>query len=248
MACHGAGRGCRPYLLPQHEPERRGIRGEGSVPRRGCCRHRVRNRDGRNQQYALCAAGTGSRVVSIRDTYGGTNRLFTEFLPRWGVDVVLCDTTDHDAIEAEVGRGCDVLYLETPTNPTLKVVDIARLAAAGRAVGATVVVDNTFATPINQRPLNLGAHLVLHSATKFMGGHSDAMGGVVAGDRELVRRDIPVQGNQWRESRRQLGVPAGARPANAGAAGGAAECERAGGSGVPGFTPRGGRRFLPGSP
>jgi cystathionine gamma-synthase len=128
------------------------------------------------------------RVVSIRDTYGGTNRLFTEFLPRWGVDVSLCDTTDHDAIEAEVARGCDVLYLETPTNPTLKVVDIARLAAAGRAVGATVVVDNTFATPINQRPLTLGAHLVVHSATKFMGGHSDALGGVVAGDRDLVRR------------------------------------------------------------
>jgi len=139
-----------------------------------------------NTLFTLLAPGR--RVVSIRDTYGGTNRLFTEFLPRWGVDVVLCDTTDHDAIEAEVARGCDVLYLETPTNPTLKVVDIARLAAAGRAVGATVVVDNTFATPINQRPLNLGAHLALHSATKFMGGHSDAMGGVVAGDRELVRR------------------------------------------------------------
>lgn len=139
-----------------------------------------------NTLFTLLAPGT--RVVSIRDTYGGTNRLFTEFLPRWGVDVTLCDTTDHDAIEAEVGRGCDVLYLETPTNPTLKVVDIARLAAAARAVGATVVVDNTFATPINQRPLTLGAHLVVHSATKFMGGHSDAMGGVVAGDRERVRR------------------------------------------------------------
>lgn len=139
-----------------------------------------------NTLFTLLAPGR--RVVSIRDTYGGTNRLFTEFLPRWGVDVTLCDTTDHDAIEAEVGRGCDVLYLETPTNPTLKVVDIARLAAAGRAVGATVVVDNTFATPINQRPLTLGAHLVVHSATKFMGGHSDAMGGVVAGDRDLVRR------------------------------------------------------------
>lgn len=139
-----------------------------------------------NTLFALLAPG--SRMVSIRDTYGGTNRLFTEFLPRWGVDVVLCDTTDHDAIETEVGRGCDVLYLETPTNPTLKVVDIARLATTGRAAGATVVVDNTFATPINQRPLNLGAHLVVHSATKFMGGHSDAMGGVVAGDRERVRR------------------------------------------------------------
>jgi cystathionine gamma-synthase len=138
-----------------------------------------------NTLFTLLAPGR--RVVSIRDTYGGTYRLFTEFLPRWGVDVTLCDTTDHEAIEAEVARGCDVLYLETPTNPTLKVVDITRLSAAARSAGATVVVDNTFATPINQRPLALGAHLVVHSATKFMGGHSDAMGGVVAGDAALVR-------------------------------------------------------------
>ena len=74
----------------------------------------------------------GDRVVSVKDTYGGTNKLFTEFLPRFQVEVALCDTTDHDAIEAAIARGCRVLYLETPTNPTLKVVDIARLAAAGQ--------------------------------------------------------------------------------------------------------------------
>lgn len=127
------------------------------------------------------------RVVSIRDTYGGTNKLFVEFLPRFGIDVVLCDTEDHAAIEAEVAKGCQVLYLESPTNPTLKVLDIARLVKAAHAVGAKVVVDNTFATPINQQPLALGADLVLHSATKFLGGHSDAMGGIVCGPAELVR-------------------------------------------------------------
>jgi cystathionine gamma-synthase len=130
----------------------------------------------------------GGRVVSIRDTYGGTNRIFAEFLPRFGVDIALCDTGDAGAIEREIARGCDVLYLESPTNPTLKVLDIARLSARARAVGATVVVDNTFATPINQRPLELGADLVVHSATKFLGGHSDAMGGVVLGAAETVRR------------------------------------------------------------
>ena len=138
-----------------------------------------------NVFFALLAPGR--RVVSIRDTYGGTSRILTEFLPRWGVDVELCDTADHEAIEAAVGRGCDLLYLESPTNPTLKVLDIARLAAAGRAAGAVVVVDNTFATPVNQHPLALGADLVLHSATKFLGGHSDAMGGVVCGRADLVR-------------------------------------------------------------
>ena len=128
----------------------------------------------------------GDRVVSVKDTYGGTNKIFTEFLPRFRVDVALCDTTDHEAIEAEIGRGCRVLYLESPTNPTVKVMDLARLAAAGHAVGATVIVDNTFATPINQNPLALGADLVLHSATKFLGGHADALGGVICGARDLV--------------------------------------------------------------
>jgi cystathionine gamma-synthase len=130
----------------------------------------------------------GDRVVSLKDTYGGTSKIFLEFLPRFQVDVTLCDTTDHEAIEAAVAEGCQVLYLESPTNPTLKVIDLARLAKAGRQAGAIVVVDNTFATPINQNPLELGAHLVVHSATKFLGGHADALGGVVCGPRELVER------------------------------------------------------------
>lgn len=130
----------------------------------------------------------GDRVVSVKDSYGGTNRIFLDFLPRFGIGVELCDTTDHEQIEAAVARGCSVLYLETPTNPTLKVVDIARLAAAGHAVGATVVVDNTFATPINQSPLALGADIVLHSATKYLGGHADVLGGVVCGPADLVQK------------------------------------------------------------
>lgn len=137
-----------------------------------------------NALFALLAPGM--RVVSVKDTYGGTNQLFTHFLPRENVSVTLCDTMDHEAIEAEVARGCDVLYLETPTNPTIRILDLERLARAGRAVGAVVMVDNTFATPINQNPLALGADLVLHSATKFLGGHADALGGVAVGGRELI--------------------------------------------------------------
>ena len=128
----------------------------------------------------------GDRVVSVKDTYGGTNVLFTEFLPKIGVSVTLCDTTDNDQIEAEIGKGCQIVYLESPTNPTTKVVDIARLSAAGHDAQAMVVVDNTFATPINQQPLALGADLVLHSATKFLGGHADALGGVVCGEQSLI--------------------------------------------------------------
>ena len=130
----------------------------------------------------------GDRVVSLKDTYGGTSVIFLEFMPRFQIDVALCDTTDHEAIEAEVAKGCDVLYLESPTNPTVKVVDLARLAQAGHEAGATVIVDSTFATPINQNPLELGADLVLHSATKFLGGHADALGGVICGSKELIER------------------------------------------------------------
>ncbi len=134
--------------------------------------------------FALLAPG--DRVVSIKDTYGGTNKIFLEFLPKFNIAVALCDTSDFAEIEAEIAKGCKVVYLETPTNPTLKVVDIERLSRAAHKQGAVVVVDNTFATPINQHPLELGADLVVHSATKFLGGHADALGGILCGGQELV--------------------------------------------------------------
>jgi len=130
----------------------------------------------------------GDRVVSIKDSYGGTNKLFTEFLPPFGIDARLCDTSDFAQIEAEIVRGCKLLYLESPTNPTVKIVDIARLAKTAHSVGALVAVDNTFATPINQNPLQLGADLVLHSATKYLGGHADALGGGACGDHSLIKQ------------------------------------------------------------
>jgi cystathionine gamma-synthase len=139
-----------------------------------------------NTLFALLSPG--DRVVSIKDTYGGTNKLFIEFLPRFGIEVSLCDTSDHKAIEAAIGEGCKVVYLESPTNPTVKVVDLARVAAAAHRRRAVVIVDNTFATPINQQPINLGADLVIHSATKFLGGHADALGGVVCGGAGLVAK------------------------------------------------------------
>jgi cystathionine gamma-synthase len=139
-----------------------------------------------NTLYSLLTPG--DRVVSIKDTYGGTNEIFTRFLPRLNIEAKLCPTSDHEAIEAEIESGCTVLYLETPTNPTLKVVDIERLARAGHEVGAVVIVDNTISTPINTNPLALGADLVVHSATKYIGGHADALGGVLCGSGELVEK------------------------------------------------------------
>jgi len=130
----------------------------------------------------------GDRVVSIKDSYGGTNKLFTEFLPEFGIQVKLCDTSNHEQVEAELTEGCKLLYLESPTNPTVKITDIARLAQAAHRAGALVAVDNTFATPINQNPLALGADIVLHSATKYLGGHADALGGAACGREVLIKR------------------------------------------------------------
>lgn len=128
----------------------------------------------------------GDRVVSLVDTYGGTNKVFSEFLPNFHIEAVLCPTTDHEYIIREVQKGAKVLYLESPTNPTLKIVDLKRLIDAAHAAGSLVVVDNTFATPMNQLPIPLGADLVIHSATKFLGGHADALGGIVCGREDLV--------------------------------------------------------------
>jgi cystathionine gamma-synthase len=128
----------------------------------------------------------GQRVVSTRDSYGGTNKIFEEFLPRMGVEVTLCDTLDTESIEYEIAKGCNVLYLETPTNPTLKVLDIRRLVVAAKRVGALVIADNTFATPLNQNPLALGVDVVVHSATKFLSGHGDVLGGMVCGSEDLM--------------------------------------------------------------
>jgi cystathionine gamma-synthase len=136
----------------------------------------------------LALLGQGDRVVSIRDSYGGTNVLFEEFLPKYGIKVTLCNTTDFEQAEAEIARGCQVVYLETPTNPTLKVVDVERLCAAAHAVGAVTVTDNTFATPVNQRPALLGSDIVLHSATKFLSGHSDVLAGVISGRADLIHK------------------------------------------------------------
>lgn len=129
----------------------------------------------------------GDRVVSVKDTYGGTSVVFLNILPKMGVEVDLVDTDDSLAIEAAIERGCKVVYLETPTNPTLKILDLDRAIRAAKKRGAITIVDNTFATPINQQPLQLGADLVVHSATKYLGGHDDAMGGALIGNQELVQ-------------------------------------------------------------
>lgn len=131
--------------------------------------------------------GPGDRVVSIKDSYGGTSKIFLTTLPQIGAEVCLCETDDHEEIEAAVkAKPTKVLYIESPTNPTIKVLDIARLAGAARSAGAIVVVDNTFATPLNQSPFELGADIVIHAMTKFLSGHGDALAGAAVGSKKLL--------------------------------------------------------------
>jgi cystathionine gamma-lyase len=120
----------------------------------------------------------GDHVVSGDDVYGGTYRQFTKVFARQGLKFSFVDFTRVTPEEA-IPEGTRLVWLESPTNPLLKVADIAALSARGREVGAIVVVDNTFATPVFQQPLALGAHLVVHSTTKYINGHSDVVGGVV---------------------------------------------------------------------
>lgn len=126
----------------------------------------------------------GSHVVAMDDLYGGTFRLFERVRRRTaGLDFSFVDLTDAAAFEAAIRPGTKMVWIETPTNPMLKLVDIAAIAAIARKHGLLIVVDNTFASPMLQRPLGLGADIVVHSATKYLNGHSDMVGGIaVVGD------------------------------------------------------------------
>jgi cystathionine gamma-synthase len=131
----------------------------------------------------------GDHVLISDDVYGGTYRLLTRVLGGWGLEHDVVDMTDLIACRAVVRESTALVWVESPTNPFLKVVDIAAIAALAHEAGARCVVDNTFATPYLQRPLELGADVVLHSMTKYLGGHSDLIGGaLVANDPELIER------------------------------------------------------------
>jgi cystathionine beta-lyase/cystathionine gamma-synthase len=127
---------------------------------------------------------SGDHVVVTDNTYGGTYRFFERVLRRYQLDFTYVDTSDAAAIERALRPSTKMLFLETPTNPTLRLTDLAAASAVARARGVTVVVDNTFASPYVQRPLELGADIVVHSTTKFLNGHSDSVGGIVVAVRD----------------------------------------------------------------
>jgi cystathionine beta-lyase/cystathionine gamma-synthase len=121
----------------------------------------------------------GDHVVCEENVYGGTQRMFTQVLARLGLHFTFVEARDLDALRDAVGRGTRLVHLETPTNPMMRVTDLRAAAAIAREAGAQLCVDNTFASPYNQRPLELGADMVVHSSTKYLNGHSDVVSGIV---------------------------------------------------------------------
>ena len=130
----------------------------------------------------------GDEVVIDHILYGNTFAFFTRGLTRFGVSVRVADLSDPASLERVLTRKTKIVYFETPANPNLRVIDIAQVSSIAKAVGAMPIVDNTFATPALQRPLEHGASLVLHSATKYLGGHGDLLGGMVVGPVETIER------------------------------------------------------------
>ena len=145
----------------------------------------------------LALLKSGEHIVAQRDIYGGASKFLGQWLPKLGIETTFVDTTEYDQHARAIRPNTRMLYLESPTNPTLRVVDLKRVSALAKQHNLLTLIDSTFATPINTRPGEFGIDLVMHSGTKYFGGHSDLIAGVVAGRRELI--------DQIHETRTTLG-------------------------------------------
>jgi len=145
----------------------------------------------------LALLQSGDHIVAQRDIYGGVTKFLSTWLPRLGIETTFVDSTEYEQHERALRPNTKILYLESPTNPTLRVIDLARAVRIAREHNLTTLIDSTFATPINLRPAELGIDLVLHSGTKYLAGHTDLVCGVAAGRRDLI--------DKIRETRTTLG-------------------------------------------
>ncbi len=134
----------------------------------------------------LALVKAGDHIVSQRDIYGGVNKFFTQWLPKLGIETTFVDSTDYAQHERAIRPNTRILYLESPTNPTLRVIDLKKVSAIAKQHNLISAIDSTFATPINQRPTEFGIDLVLHSGTKYFGGHSDLIAGAAIGRQDLI--------------------------------------------------------------
>ena len=136
----------------------------------------------------LSIVSKGDHIVASRDLYGGTLTFFQEVLPKFGIEVTLVDAASLNEVEEAIKKNTRVIYAETPTNPTLKIVDLSGLASIAKKHGITTVVDSTLATPYNLKPIDFGIDVVVHSATKYLGGHNDVTAGIVCGSKDFIQK------------------------------------------------------------
>src|SRR6202521_402537 len=136
----------------------------------------------------LALLKSGDHVIAQRDIYGGATKFFSQWLPKLGIETTFVDTTEYDQHARAIRANTKLLYLESPTNPTLRVVDLRKVTALARQHNLVTLIDSTFATPINQRPGDFGIDLVMHSGTKYFAGHSDLIAGIIAGRRDLIEK------------------------------------------------------------
>ncbi|MCU1298729.1 MAG: aminotransferase class-V family protein [Acidobacteriaceae bacterium] len=134
----------------------------------------------------LALLKSGDHIVAQRDIYGGSTKFLSQWLPKLGIETTFVDTTEYDQHARAIKPNTKLIHLESPTNPTLRIVDLAKVAALAKPHGITTMVDSTFATPINQRPAEFGIDLVMHSGTKYFSGHSDLICGIIAGRHDLI--------------------------------------------------------------
>jgi cystathionine beta-lyase/cystathionine gamma-synthase len=136
----------------------------------------------------LALLKSGDHIVAQRDIYGGSIKFFSHWLPKFGIETTFVDTTEYDQHARAIRPNTRLLYLESPTNPTLRVVDLRQVTALAKQHNLITFIDSTFATPINQRPADFGIDLVMHSGTKYFSGHADLICGIVAGRRDLIQK------------------------------------------------------------
>ncbi|MCG3161784.1 MAG: L-methionine gamma-lyase [Acidobacteria bacterium] len=135
-----------------------------------------------------CLLESGDHVVAQRNHYAGATTLMKEFLPRWGIEITYVDQASNSEFADAVRPNTKLIYVETPVNPLMQITDLRFIVGLAKDRGVTTICDNTFATPINQRPLELGVDAVIHSATKYIGGHHDVTAGALVGSKEFVER------------------------------------------------------------
>ena len=136
----------------------------------------------------LSCLSKGDHVIFQREIYGGAHRFAYEFLPRYGIEISWFEATDPSSLQQAIRDNTRVIYIESPTNPTMKLVDIPQIVSPAKQHNITTLIDSTFATPLNTKPHDLGVDGVIHSATKYLGGHSDLLAGVVSGSNELIEQ------------------------------------------------------------